>query len=878
MTGMLCPQTIRVLLTTLAVCACLALSSRLPAQEAATSPTNDLSVEIQHSVLDFTALGTGGVRYFACELRVTNQSKRETSLAMSAMRLLADGMEYSTEFHPSALNGSSVDVDEESIPFRDLLQHQELMLAAGEEQSTWLIFTNLPAITTVPRMVLQLNHNRTSIQIDVNEHHSHGLRMTHTQIGPGMSLGLIQIAGTLDTVNVGTLASLTDQLASRGVSRIVLSFSETVGPMSEKLSGWVQQIAEENGTARQYAQFPAIAPSIREIHVARLPGHQFSSSSQQSNRRFLHPDEASAVEWALEPVFHHLPASQILDQIQHGDRLVRAAALATAADRLEEDQLPMIMELAAGDDRVLQRAAVIALKEFNHPLSVDTLVQHAHSTDAQMAVLAVECLAASRFPAAHKALAELLESKLFVTPGELSRILSTYPRGQWLSSLTRYATGDFPREQLSNEEISDVQRDALLALGRIGHPHLVQLLAEAVHSEDMPVRETAFSLLISQENEECNQLALEAALTQIESAFPSHQVLMLLERCPDAHAVPLLVKHLDETKQNRSNLIKTLARVGGAGIDETLTQKFSSLATHEQAVVLSELAELQSDKVVALAEKAIQSEERILFNSAIAVLQLQDSSEAVEVLAKALNDASTARNVGALTRALTEIGTQEAINALRQARTLATDMGKLKQIVEVLTAMENRSPGQQALRNAQQHAGDENWAKAIDDYDIAIELDPELTSAYSGRGHSRLQLDQLDEAAADFRSTLERNPFDGMSVTGLGIVLVRQGDIEEGIQLVEEAAERFPDDWVFSYNSACVYGRALETTSEEEPSEERDQRVHDLQAEAMKKLRLAAEQGMPEFDFMKRDPDLRLLRDLPEFQQLKSPVEPDADT
>ncbi|MEZ6051005.1 MAG: hypothetical protein R3C02_06375 [Planctomycetaceae bacterium] len=65
--------------------------------------------------------------------------------------------------------------------------------------------------------------------------------------------------------------------------------------MPEKLSGWVQQIAEENGTARQYAQFPAIAPSIREIHVARLPTSiQFFVSTV--NRRFLHPDEASAVE------------------------------------------------------------------------------------------------------------------------------------------------------------------------------------------------------------------------------------------------------------------------------------------------------------------------------------------------------------------------------------------------------------------------------------------------------------------------------------------------------------------------------------------------------------------------------------------------------
>ncbi|MEZ6051006.1 MAG: hypothetical protein R3C02_06380 [Planctomycetaceae bacterium] len=99
------------------------------------------------------------------------------------------------------------------------------MLAAGEEQS---ILADLhesscnhhrPSDGAAP--VLQ----RDSIQIDVNEHHSNGLRISHTQIGPGMSLGLIRIAGTLDTVNVGTLASLTDQLASRGVSWIVLSFS-----------------------------------------------------------------------------------------------------------------------------------------------------------------------------------------------------------------------------------------------------------------------------------------------------------------------------------------------------------------------------------------------------------------------------------------------------------------------------------------------------------------------------------------------------------------------------------------------------------------------------------------------------------------------------
>ncbi len=873
-----CGQTGGALFTTVTVLSCLMLSQELRADDNPPKKTAAFTFEIQRSVLSHTFVGQGGIRYFASEVAVTNRSTTDIIVSLADVKLLVDGQEFTNDVSPSSLNGYALQVGDESIRFRDLQQQQHLELKEGETKSTWLVFTKLPTLSTVPQMVLQVKYQEAFKQIDVNQHHALRLQLTHQRIGPGRALGLVRIGGALDTVNVGTLASLTDELASRGVSRIVISFADTVAPMSGQLRGWVQQIAEDNGTARQYSQFPAIAPSIREVHVAALPGHSVGSSSQQNNRPFLHQSEALAVEWALEPVLQNLSANQVAEQIQDGDRLVRAAALATAADHLSDEHLPMIIELTASDDPVLQRAAFLALCEFNQPSAVDVLVQHARSTNPRLAPLAVECLAASRFEAAHQALAELLDDNLAVTPADLSRILAMYPRERWITALTKFATGDFLRSQLSQEEVADVRRDALLALGRIGHPQLVDLLEEALEADAAPVRETAFSLLIAQQDKRSNQLAMDAALARIESEYPSHQILMLLERLPDARAVPLLVNHLENANQNRSNVIKTLARIGGAGIDRTLAEHFSSLKAREQAAVLNELTELASDQAVTLAGEAIQSEETILFNAAIGVLQLQESPEAVEFLLQALVETTTSRNVRVLTRALSEIGTTEAINALRQARTLANDDEKLRQIVQILVNMEKRSPGYPALDKAKDHAEHEDWAQAIDDYDVALEIDPELISAYSGRGHCLLQLERLDKAGEDFRAALKRNPFDGMSVTGLGIILARQGDPDAGIQLVEEAVERFPNDWVFSYNSACVYGRALEAALTEEPSQERDQRIGELQSQAIKKLELSAEQGLPEFEYMRRDPDLKPLWELPDFQQLKAPGGADSDS
>ncbi|MCA9075748.1 MAG: HEAT repeat domain-containing protein [Planctomycetaceae bacterium] len=859
----------RFLWRTVAIVVCLAFVHPLRADDRPERVATSFSVEIKRSVLGNTQ-GQGGIRYFVSEIDFTNETDAELVIPLTDARLLVDDVEFEAEFSSDAVNGSRFDADEESIPFSNLTFHESLTLQPGETSPTWMLFTNLPMLSTVPHMELVVRAGKDSERIDVNQHHASRLGLTRERIGPREALGVLRIAGTLDTINIGTLAKASDEMAGQGVSRLILSFTDTAAPLNNQLGGWAQQIAEDNGTARQYSQLPAIAPAIQEIHVAGLPGHSASSSTQQQGRPFVHETEATAIEWALEPVFRNLSEAQFAEQVRTGDRLIRAAALATGGRRLSVEQLPLVMELTESEDRLTQRAAFLALREFGDERAINLLTERARRNDAPVATLAFECLASSRFEAAHRSLVEILKENLAVSPVDVSRILSSYPRDAWMDVLTAHATGDAFDGSLSTEEVANVRQDALLALGRIGHPGLVDLLAEALQSDASTVRDTAFGLLLAQQDPLADQVALEFALRQLESEFPSAQVLTLLARVPDARAVPLLIKHFEAGERNRNQLIKALARIGGAGIDETLAAQYASLETREQAALLNELTQLQSPHAVHLAGEALKSEETVLFNSALTVLQAQGNPEAVAVLGDILVDATSSRIIRALTRALVEIGTHESVFALRKALTSANDDDKQREVLGGLQRIELRSPGIHAHNLAKQHAANEDWEKAIEDYDIAISIDPELSSAYSGRGHSRLQLEQLDAAGDDYRAALERNPFDGLSITGLSIVLVRQGKTDEGLELIQDKEGRFKDDMLFAYNSACVYGRALEMAMEEEPSPAQETRIRELQSEGIRQLKHSVELGFRDLTFLKRDPDLDSLKGLPEFQNLNA--------
>jgi tetratricopeptide (TPR) repeat protein len=185
--------------------------------------------------------------------------------------------------------------------------------------------------------------------------------------------------------------------------------------------------------------------------------------------------------------------------------------------------------------------------------------------------------------------------------------------------------------------------------------------------------------------------------------------------------------------------------------------------------------------------------------------------------------------------------------------------------------LNTRSPGYPAFLTARQFAQSEHWDEAITRYTAAIDLDAELADAFSGRGHALLQTKKLAEAHKDFSKAVKLDPYSAEGVSGLGICEVMEGNIANGTKTIEDSRSKLNDDFVFTYNAACVYGRALEQTVKLPASPQRDKKADEFRKKAIADLQLSVKLGFPDIDWMKKDSDLESLHGLPEFKRIVSP-------
>jgi tetratricopeptide (TPR) repeat protein len=219
--------------------------------------------------------------------------------------------------------------------------------------------------------------------------------------------------------------------------------------------------------------------------------------------------------------------------------------------------------------------------------------------------------------------------------------------------------------------------------------------------------------------------------------------------------------------------------------------------------------------------------------------------------------------------ALAAVATPDARDALLKARDEKNEQ-KRRYAENALRSLRQRSPGYQYIYQGQHYAQQQEWKTAIAQYSLAIEIDPELPEAYAGRANAHLKLDEITEAHKDFSKASELDSQNSQAVTGLAVVLVLQGDYEAGIKAVEDARPRFPNDALYLYNAACVYGRAVEQVLKRADVKDRDVKLNAYREKAIGDLKQAVKQGFQDFTWLRKDPDLKSLHDLPEFQDLQS--------
>jgi tetratricopeptide (TPR) repeat protein len=106
-----------------------------------------------------------------------------------------------------------------------------------------------------------------------------------------------------------------------------------------------------------------------------------------------------------------------------------------------------------------------------------------------------------------------------------------------------------------------------------------------------------------------------------------------------------------------------------------------------------------------------------------------------------------------------------------------------------------RTPGEMRYHAANNFFEDGNYARALEEYDVALREDPQNIYALRGRGRSLMQLGRDEEALAAFDEAIAREPGFAATYANRGILYDRMGkypqaiaDYEKALQLDRELA------------------------------------------------------------------------------------------
>jgi tetratricopeptide (TPR) repeat protein len=134
------------------------------------------------------------------------------------------------------------------------------------------------------------------------------------------------------------------------------------------------------------------------------------------------------------------------------------------------------------------------------------------------------------------------------------------------------------------------------------------------------------------------------------------------------------------------------------------------------------------------------------------------------------------------------------------------------------------------------------YDRAIEDYNNAIELNPNYTHAYNNRGNAYYQKVQYDRAIEDYDKAIELNPNYTYAYNNRGNAYYGKGQYDRAIEDCNKVIQFDPNDASAYYNIACLYS------------------VQNNTAEACQWLKKAVEKGYNKWTHIKEDNDLDNIR------------------
>ncbi len=515
----------------------------------------------------------------------------------------------------------------------------------------------------------------------------------------------------------------------------------------------------------------------------------------------------------------------------------------------------------------MQRAALHALRNFGEPEAIAKLVEFARKDVDGVSIEALDSLAGSRFAVAHEALLKLLQSETQLSRKAIVQTLGRHPRAIWADSLYRFA--DDPQ--------SGVRVEALNALAGTGHPQLFELLDACLKSDDPALSEAAFALLAQREDRRSEQVAVDWTLKFLMKNAPTPTMSDLLIRTKEQRAVPLLLRQIKVDSEERSQLIDLLGQIGDQTVFEAFTTLFDKVGDQERRSILTSLHRLKAPSFFEVAARCLKSSDVSLMSQACDLLVHDANPKSTELLIAAFQQVRDEDRFLIFCNALGNLSSPETRSALRLAARMPGNKNREIALRNALQNIYARSQTRQFVEQGRQFEQLKQHAQAAIQFDLAVKDDADSPEARTARGMFSLNRDDISKAREDYLKLVELDPTSSQGPTGLGIVLAREGKLDEAAKAIESVREKFTAETesvrlqnLFFYNAACVYGRAYEYATAHPEIADRDALLKQYSRKALDDLRSAinAELDDENREWMKHDPDLKSLHDLPEFKKL----------
>ncbi|MFP6704090.1 MAG: hypothetical protein VB861_20240, partial [Planctomycetaceae bacterium] len=125
----------------------------------------------------------------------------------------------------------------------------------------------------------------------------------------------------------------------------------------------------------------------------------------------------------------------------------------------------------------------------------------------------------------------------------------------------------------------------------------------------------------------------------------------------------------------------------------------------------------------------------------------------------------------------------------------------------------------------------------------------------------------------DFLRAVELDPFNSQAMTGMAILLLREGKLDAGLKYAEDSQKQAASATssvrrMYAYNLACVYSRAIEMISKDDTIADRTNRLANCRKNALEQLQRAVKYGWSDKAWLNKDPDLKAVRAFSEFQPI----------